>query len=82
LGDIQPDQWLAEYTTELINVLNILGWLVELEPTQAELLNKICSGQIISVDELSSAGAFEIPIEAKPKSKNQTMPDLFDGADS
>ena len=25
LGDIQPDHWLAEYTTELINVLNVLG---------------------------------------------------------
>ncbi len=35
LGDIQPKHWLAEYTTELINVLNVLGWLVSLEPTQA-----------------------------------------------
>src|SRR5207249_732859 len=26
LGKIQPDHWLAEYTTELINVLNVLGW--------------------------------------------------------
>jgi hypothetical protein len=38
LGDVQPDHWLAEYTTELINVLNVLGLLVDLEPTQAELL--------------------------------------------
>ena len=28
LGDIQPDHWLAEYTTELINVLHVLGRLV------------------------------------------------------
>jgi Type ISP C-terminal specificity domain len=44
LGEIQPDQWLAEYTTELINVLNVLAWLVELEPTQAMQLEAICEG--------------------------------------
>ena len=32
LGDIQPDHWLPEYTTELPNVLNILGLLIDLEP--------------------------------------------------
>ena len=31
LGDIQPTGWLAEYTTELLNVLNVLGRLVKLE---------------------------------------------------
>jgi hypothetical protein len=44
LGDIQPNHWLAEYTTELLNVLNVLAWLVTLEPTQAELLEAICDG--------------------------------------
>ena len=38
LGDIQPDHWLAEYTTELLNVLNVLGLLVDLEPQAADLL--------------------------------------------
>jgi hypothetical protein len=32
LGDIQPDHWLAEYTTELINVLHVLAMLVDMEP--------------------------------------------------
>ena len=27
LGNIQPDHWLAEYTTELLNVLNVIGRL-------------------------------------------------------
>jgi hypothetical protein len=57
LGEIQPDHWLAEYTTELINVLNVLGRLVELEQAQAELLEQICSGETISVEELQAAGA-------------------------
>jgi hypothetical protein len=47
LGDIQPDHWLPEYTSELINVLNILGMLVELEPKQADLLERICDGPLI-----------------------------------
>lgn len=44
LGDIQPDHWLAEYTTELLNVLHVLALLVEMEPTQARLLEEICEG--------------------------------------
>lgn len=32
LGDIQPDHWLSEYTSELLNVLNVLGLLIDLEP--------------------------------------------------
>lgn len=41
LGDIQPDHWLAEYTTELLNVLHVLALLVELEPDQASLMDEI-----------------------------------------
>jgi hypothetical protein len=44
LGDIQPDHWLAEYTTELLNVLHVLALLVEVEPDQAKLLELICEG--------------------------------------
>ncbi len=57
LGDIQPDGWLAEYTTELLNVLNVLGRLVALEPAQADLLDRICSGPTILADELKAAMA-------------------------
>ena len=44
LGDIQPDHWLAEYTTELLNVLHVLALLVEMEPAQAKLMEAICEG--------------------------------------
>lgn len=57
LGDIQPDHWLAEYTTELINVLHILGRLIEIEQVQAELLERICTTATISLDELRTAKA-------------------------
>ena len=42
LGDIQPDHWLAEYTTELLNVLHVLALLVEMEPDQSQNLEAIC----------------------------------------
>src|ERR1044071_4079757 len=79
LGDIQPDHWLAEYTTELINVLNVIGWLVDLEPAQAELLEKVCSGPTISAEELRAAGALEVPAKPKPATKKKPPePALFE----
>lgn len=77
LGHIQPDHWLAEYTTELINVLNVLGWLVELEPAQGRLLEKICSGPLLSLEELLAADAFALPAPSARPQKGQPTPDLF-----
>jgi hypothetical protein len=48
LGDIQPDHWLAEYTTELLNVLHVLTLLVEMEPAQAKLMEAICEGPTLN----------------------------------
>lgn len=84
LGEIQPDHWLAEYTTELLDVLHVLGRLVELEPLQAAMLERICTSPLLSVDELRKEGAFDIPANflkypseiAEPKATAQTS--LFD----
>ena len=54
LGEIQPDHWLPEYTTELLNVINVLGLLVKLEPKQAALLDEIVDGPLISASKLAS----------------------------
>jgi hypothetical protein len=32
------------YTTELLNILNVLALLVEMESAQAKLLEEICGG--------------------------------------
>jgi hypothetical protein len=77
LGDIQPGYWLAEYTTELISLLNVLGLLVDLESSQSKLLEKICAGPLISADELSVAGALTIPAKSKVKVGKSQGPDLF-----
>ena len=57
LGDIQPDAWPAEYTTELLNVLNVLGRLVALEPAQADLLERICAGPTLTEEALRDTPA-------------------------
>ncbi|HEY6328674.1 MAG TPA: type ISP restriction/modification enzyme, partial [Blastocatellia bacterium] len=72
LGNLQPDHWLAEYTTELINLLNVIGLLVDLEPVQAELLEEVCSAPTISRDELLKGGAME-PTRL-PRSKRAKEP--------
>ena len=69
LGDIQPDHWLPEYTTELLNVLNVLGLLIDLEPQQAELLERVCSGPLISADDLKSSKESESTVMSKRRKK-------------
>ncbi len=78
LGDIQPDGWPAAYTTDLLNVLNVLGLLVELEPEQARLPDRICTGPLIARTELEGAGVLAsrgaspmAPVDSGPQ------PDMF-----
>jgi hypothetical protein len=52
---IQPDHWLPEYTKDLIDLLNVLGRLVKLEPRQADLLQRILDHPLITVAQLHPA---------------------------
>jgi hypothetical protein len=56
LQSIQPEGWLPEYTTDLLNLLRVLGRLTALEPRQAELLERICSGKLITGEVLAETG--------------------------
>jgi hypothetical protein len=55
LSDIQPDHWLPEYTSELLNVLHVLTRLVALEPAQAAVLQRIVAGPTVGVAQLGAA---------------------------
>lgn len=78
LNDIQPDHWLPDYTTELLNVLNVLTLLVELEPAQARLLDRICTGPLLSHQALIAADALAIPPKpVKLKKAKASQPELF-----
>jgi hypothetical protein len=78
LGEIQPDHWLAEYTTELLNVLNVLGALVELEPLQAKIMEKICADALISAAELADAGVLQVPEAWRKSLKGDSEQLLFE----
>lgn len=71
LDSIQPDHWLPEYTTDLLDLLNVLGRLIALEPAQADLLNRICAGPLQSAEELRAAGALKTPESAASKVKGK-----------
>ncbi|MEI9990773.1 MAG: type ISP restriction/modification enzyme [Rhizomicrobium sp.] len=55
LDKIQPEHWLPEYTDDLLDLLNVLGRLVKLEPAQAQLLADICNGPMIDAEEIRAA---------------------------
>jgi hypothetical protein len=78
LNNIQPDHWLPEYTSELLNVLNVLTLLVELEPAQSELLDRICAGPLFAHEALTTAGALVTPPKPeKLKKAKKKLPQLF-----
>ena len=61
LDKVQPESWPAEYTTELLDLLHVLGRLVALEPRQAKLLKQICNHPTFNVEHLRREGALEMP---------------------
>ncbi len=77
LGDIQPDSWPAEYTTELLNVLNVIGRLLLLEPAQADLLERICAGPTLHRDELMARLVGAPPARSRPGRRNERQGDLL-----
>jgi predicted helicase len=56
LDDIHVDSWPPEWTSELSDLLTVLTRLVELEPAQAGLLDRILDGPILTMDELAARG--------------------------
>jgi hypothetical protein len=77
LGDVQPKTWLPEYTTELLNVLNVLGLLVKLEPQQTDLLERICAGPMIAAYDLKEAAPAAPPKKKAPKKKSAKQGELL-----
>jgi Type ISP C-terminal specificity domain len=81
LQQIQATAWRADYTSELIDLLHVLGLLADLEPEQTELLARIIDGPMITVDELTAAHVLPVPTEARTPPKAQlsanTTPEEF-----
>jgi hypothetical protein len=63
----------------LLNVLHVLGRLVELEGLQQELLAKICSGPTIAFEELKANETLTVPAAWRKKlaTDSSASPSLF-----
>jgi hypothetical protein len=56
LDYIHVEVWDPDWTTEFVDLLTVLSRLVELEPAQADLLERILAGPLLTMDELRVAG--------------------------
>jgi hypothetical protein len=64
-------------TTELLDLLNVLGRCVALQPRQAELLDEIMASPRITVADLEDAGVLPVPAAATKAPKPISTPDLW-----
>lgn len=53
--------WAPEWTTELLELLNVLGLLVREEPAQQEVLTAICDSPLITTAVLTSENVLPVP---------------------
>jgi hypothetical protein len=65
LDDIRPTTWPSEYTTDLLELLRVLTLVTDLEPAQAELLNRVVESLQITVTDLTAADVLPVPDEAR-----------------
>ena len=57
LDEIRGNWWRPEMTTELLELLNVLGLAAELDSRQANLFEEICAEPFITARELADASA-------------------------
>ncbi|MFF0267403.1 type ISP restriction/modification enzyme [Kribbella sp. NPDC004536] len=77
LNDIVATRWTARTTTELLELLNVLGRCVALEPAQDELLTRILDGDLIGISELEAAQLLPPPTSARRPLVPSADGDLF-----
>lgn len=65
LDDIRPERWTPAFTDQLLRLLTVLTRLTDLEPTQADLLERILAAPLITADDLTLARVFPVPPEAR-----------------
>ena len=69
LDDIRPERWIAQFTTELLELLWVLEATVAGYPDQARLLKEVIDGPCFHADELPP-----VPEEyRKPPSKKRSV---------
>ncbi len=74
LDDEHVPTWPAEWTGEFVDLLTVLTRLVELEPVQDDLLDRILAGRLASRSHLSDLGTVWPMPKQTPKGKKDRAP--------
>jgi hypothetical protein len=69
LDEMHVDTWPAEWSIELTDLLTVLTRLVEAEPAQADLLDRILAGPLLTMADLADRGVHwpKSPRDRKPR---------------
>ena len=78
LDKIHAERWTKDWNDELVELLTVLHRLVELEPRQADLLNRIVNGPLVTVAELTKSGVFPVPPSAGKPHREAASEDAED----
>lgn len=65
LDDVRPTYWPTEYTTDLLDLLNVLTLVVEQEPAQEDLLDRVMEAPLVTVTDLTDAAVLPVPDSAR-----------------
>ncbi|MDP8978693.1 MAG: hypothetical protein M3N17_09020 [Actinomycetota bacterium] len=65
LDEVNAAWWEPEFTTELLELLNVLALLVDLEPTQQDLLDRVLAAPLVTVGDLEAAGVLPVDSAAR-----------------
>jgi len=69
LDHIRMETWPDEWNIELLELLSVLTYTVEMQPKQADLLERICNGPLISASDLPKLAKAETKV---PKTINRS----------
>lgn len=61
LDEINVTSWPQSFNDDLLNLLHVLGRLVDLEPAQDAILNDVCASPLIDTAQLHGAGVLPVP---------------------
>lgn len=79
LDDIHVDHWPLEWIQEFVELLTALRRLVELEPAQSDLLDRVLSAKTITVSDLTRAGVLPVPAPARKIRRTLATDDAGNG---
>ena len=77
LDHVVSSNWLPEWTTELLELLNVLSLLVREESNQKELLEAVCNSDLLNTEMLQHAGLIPVPIACTRALKETDLDSLF-----